>query len=214
MSRRGKAVLAVSLLLAVLALIGGVWLVSQVGARSLAEQMGVVEPRRPAYEVYAGEQFDGLPGADTVVIGDSHAEYGPWSELLDEPVAVRGQAGATTAEVTGWAGDVPGSTGRTLVLVGSNDVLQGRSPDTLRVDAETLYRSLPGHVVAVGVPPLVGLEREAAEANEALREAATAAGAQWVNPTVALSGPGLVRQDGVHLTGHGYEVLADLLSNP
>ena len=149
-----------------------------------------------------------------MVVGDSHAEYGPWSELLGEPVAVRGQAGATTVEVTGWADGVPDSAERVIVFAGSNDVLRGAEPAHLRQDAEALYRSLPGHVVAVGVPPLVGLEAEAAEANAVLRDAATAAGAEWVDPTAALSGPGLVRHDGVHLTGDGYEALADLLRTP
>lgn len=214
MSRGMKAVLAVSLLLNVLALIGGAWLVSQVGARPLAEQVGVVEPRRPAYEVYAEERFEGLPGAAAVVIGDSHAEYGPWAELLDEPVAVRGQAGATTAEIRGWAGGVPPEAERVFVFAGSNDVLLGEDLTKLRADAETLYRSLPGEVVAVGVPPLVGLESRARSANDVLRDAARAAGVEWVDPTTGLSGPGLVRHDGVHLTGAGYEALAGLLRNP
>lgn len=214
MSKWGKAVLAVSLVLNMLALIGGAWLVSQVGARPLAEQVGVVEPRRPAYDFYAEERFEGLPGADTLVVGDSHAEFGPWSELLGEPVAVRGQAGATTAEIRGWVDDVPPEAERVIVFAGSNDVLLGEDLTRLRADAEALYRSLPGEVVAVGVPPLVGLEDRAREVNAVLCDAALAAGVEWVDPTAALSGPGLVRHDGVHLTGDGYEALAGLLRTP
>ncbi|WP_431794771.1 GDSL-type esterase/lipase family protein [Micrococcus luteus] len=214
MSRGMKAVLAVSLALNVLLLAGAAWVVAQVGARPLAEQVGVLEARRPAYDVYAVERFDGLPGSSTVVIGDSQAELGPWSEILGGPVAVRGQGGATTAEIAGWTWAVPTSTARTIVLAGSNDVLLGTDHSRLRDDAERLYAALPGEVVAVGVPPLAGLETESAAANEVLREAADAAGATWVDPTAALTGPGLVRHDGVHLTGTGYEALARLLRTP
>lgn len=214
MSRSLKAVFAVSLVLNLLLLGGAAWFAGKVGPRHVAEQAGILEPRRPAYDVYAHERFDGLPGAGTAVIGDSHAEYGPWAELLDEPVAVRGQAGATTAEIRGWAGDVPPEAERVIVFAGSNDVLLGGGLSTLRADAEALYQSPPGHVVAVGVPPLSGLEDRAREANAVLRDAADAAGAEWVDPTGSLSAPGLMRHDGVHLTGAGYEALAGLLRNP
>lgn len=210
MSRGMKAALALSLLLNVLLLAGSAWVVSQVGARPLAERAGIVEPRRPAYDFYAGERFDELPGAPVVVIGDSQAENGPWSELLDEPAAVRGQGGATTAEIAGWAATVPDTTERVIVLAGSNDVLLGTDHGQLRADAEHLYTALPGEVVAVGVPPLAGREAEAASANAVLRDAADAAGATWLDPTEALAGPGLLRHDGVHLTGAGYEALARL----
>lgn len=211
MSKGSRAALVVSLVLNLVLLAGAVWVVSLVGARPLAEQVGVVESRRPAYDVYAEERFEGLPGAPVAVVGDSHADLGSWSELLGEPVAERGQSGATTAEIAAWADEVSADTGKTIVLAGSNDVLTGTPLDRLRADAARLYTALPGEVVAVGVPPLAGLEDQAAAANDALRAAAEEAGARWVDPTGVLSGPGLMRHDGVHLTGDGYLALATAL---
>lgn len=188
------------------------WVVGQVGIRTLAEEAGIVEPRRPAYDTYAAEQFDGLPGAAVVVVGDSHAQYGPWGEILDRPVAVRGQAGALTAEVEHWVAGTAMSGQATIVLAGTNDVLTGTPLRQLRQDAERLYRATPGRVLAIGVPPLVGMEDQAAAANAVLQEAADAAGVEWWDPTEALSSPGMLRRDGVHLTGRGYEAMRERIA--
>lgn len=53
------------------------------------------------------------------------------------------------------------------------------------------------------------MEDEAAAANAVLQEAADAAGVEWWDPTEALSSPGMLRRDGVHLTGRGYEAMRE-----
>lgn len=207
-----RLVLVMSLFLNVLLLVCGVWVVSQVGTRVLAEQVGIVEPRRPAYGLYAEEKFTGLPGAKVAVVGDSQAEYGPWSELLGQPVAVRGQAGALTSEITGWVDFLPEGVETTFIFTGSNDVLHGTPIDQVRQNAEELYRKVPGRGVAVGVPPLEGRDEQVAVVNAALRQAATGAGIEWLDPAHVLTAPTSIRHDGVHLTGQGYAELARSLT--
>ena len=58
------------------------WVVGQVGVRTLAEEAGIVEPRRPAYDTYAAGQFDGLPDA----AGD---EWCDPTEALSSPGKLR-----------------------------------------------------------------------------------------------------------------------------
>ncbi|WP_036384931.1 GDSL-type esterase/lipase family protein [Micrococcus luteus] len=206
-----RLVLIMSLILNALLLACGVWVVNQVGTRPLAEQIGIVEPRRPAYDFYAEEKFTGLPGTKVAVVGDSQAEYGPWSELLGQPVAVRGQAGALTSEITGWVEFIPEGIETTFIFTGSNDVLHGTPINQVRQKAEELYRKVPGQGVAVGVPPLEGRDEQVAAVNAALHEAAAAAGIEWFDPTHVLAAPESIRHDGVHLTGQGYSELTQSL---
>lgn len=58
------------------------WVVGQVGIRALAQEAGIVEPRRPAYDTYAAEQFDGLPDAAGV-------EWWDPAEALSSPGMLR-----------------------------------------------------------------------------------------------------------------------------
>lgn len=152
------------------------------------------------------------PGRPGPGAGRTNAKYGPRSEILDRPVAVRGQAGALTAEVEHWAAGTAMSGQATIVLAGTNDVLTGTPLRQLRQDAERLYRATPGRVLAIGVPPLVDREDQAAAANAVLQEAADAAGVEWWDPTEALSSPGMLRRDGVHLTGRGYEAMRERIA--
>lgn len=218
MSRVSKAILAVSLAFNVFALIAGGLLLGHAGVRGTAEAAGLVEPRRPAYDFYAAERWEGLPGWDgTVLIGDSQVERGPWAELLGEPVAVRGQSGALTAEVVGWADDIPTGARRVIVWTGSNDVLQGHPAERVGQDVEGLLRTVraqaPHAIITVlTIPPLAGQDRVGA-ANDAIRQAAAHVGASLVDPTDALSEPGAFVHDGVHLTADGYEAVARALGS-
>ena len=58
------------------------WVVGQVGIRTSAEEVGIVEPRRPVYDTYAAEQFDGHPDA----AGD---EWSDPTEALSSPDKLR-----------------------------------------------------------------------------------------------------------------------------
>lgn len=209
-------VLVLSLLLNVALLAAGGWYLSERGARPIAEDLGIVEERRPAYDVYASERFTELEGEPTVLIGDSQIERGPWSEVLDTPVAVRGQGGMLIAEVTATVPDtVPGDAERVIVWAGSNDALHERTPDQAGEDMTSLLTAIESaspdaELVVLSLPPLEWAD--VTDTNAALETAASGAGATWVDVTPALDG--LLADDGVHLTGQGYEVVAEALRTP
>ena len=85
-------VLVLSLLLNVVLLAAGGWYLAERGARPIAEDLGVIEERRPAYGVYAEERFTGLEGEPVVLIGDSQIERGPSRD--GSPVLRRAGEGA------------------------------------------------------------------------------------------------------------------------
>ena len=209
-------VLVLSLLLNVALLAAGGWYLSERGARPIAEDLGIVEERRPAYDVYASERFTELEGEPTVLIGDSQIERGPWSEVLDTPVAVRGQGGMLIAEVTATVPDtIPADAERVVVWAGSNDALHERTPAEAGGDMTELLTAVaaavPGaELVVLSLPPLEWAD--VTDTNAALETAASGAGATWVDVTPALDG--LLADDGVHLTGQGYEVVAEALRTP
>lgn len=78
------------------------------------------------------------PGQPGPGAGRTNAKYGPRSEILDRPVAVRGQAGALTAEVEHWVAGTAMPGQATIALAGTNDVLTGMPLSQLRQDAEFL----------------------------------------------------------------------------
>ena len=209
-------VLVLSLLLNVALLAAGGWYLAERGARPIAEDLGVVEERRPAYDVYADERFTGLEGEPVVLIGDSQIERGPWSEVLDTPVAVRGQGGMLIAEVTATVPDtVPGDAERVIVWAGSNDALHERTPAEAGENMTELLAAVEvaapdAELVVLSLPPLEWVD--VTDTNTALKTAASGAGATWVDVTPALDG--LLADDGVHLTGAGYEVIAEVLRTP
>lgn len=209
-------VLVLSLLLNVALLAAGGWYLAERGARPIAEDLGIVEERRPAYDVYAEERFAGLEGETTVLIGDSQIERGPWSEVLDEPVAVRGQGGILIAEVTATVpGTVTGDAERVIVWAGSNDALHEHTPAEAGEDMTALLAAAraaaPGaELVVLSLPPLEWID--VTDMNASLEAAASSAGATWVDVTPALDG--LLTDDGVHLTGDGYEAVAEALRTP
>ena len=208
-------VLVLSLLLNAALLAAGGWYLAERGARPIAEDLGVVEERRPAYEVYAEERFTGLEGEATVLIGDSQIERGPWSEVLDAPVAVRGQGGMLIAEVTATVPDtVPGDAERVIVWAGSNDALHEHTPAEAGEDMTELLAAVraaapDAELVVLSLPPLEWAD--VTDMNASLEAAASSAGATWVDVTPALGG--LLADDGVHLTGAGYEAVAEQLAD-
>lgn len=209
-------VIVLSLLLNAVLLAAGGWYLAERGARPIAEDLGIVEERRPAYDVYAEERFTGLEGEPVVLIGDSQIERGPWSEVLDAPVAVRGQGGMLIAEVTATVPDtVPEGAERVIVWAGSNDALHEHTPAEVGEDMTALLAAVhatapDAELVVLSLPPLEWVD--VTDTNSALETAAADAGATWVDVTPALDG--LLADDGVHLTGQGYEVVAEALRTP
>lgn len=216
MKRSARWVLVLSLLLNVALLAGAGWYVSERGARPVAEDLGVVEERRPAYDVYADERFAELDGEPVVLVGDSQIERGPWSEVLDTPVAVRGQGGMLIDEVTATAPElIPADAERIIVWAGSNDVLAEHAPGQIGEDMSELLTAVSAaapdaELVVLSLPPLEWTD--VTDANAALEAAADQAGATHLDVTPTLDGH--LADDGVHLTGAGYEVVAELLRTP
>lgn len=214
-----KLAFALSLLLNLALIAAAAWLVTERGARTVAEDMGVVEPRRPAFDFYADERFANLSGAPLAVIGDSQVERGPWSEVLDREVAVRGQSGQLTSEVAASAHLVPENAQAVIVWAGSNDVMGEHDPAQIGEDMAVLLDRIStaapdADLIVLSVPYLKWVDESQVDAaNDAIEDTADSAGATFVDVTPALDG--LLVHDGVHVTGAGYEAVAEiLLSTP
>lgn len=213
MSRTWRVLLVVSLVVNLLGAAALGLLAREQGAHNVLESAGLVEPRRPAFDFYATERFEGLPGQGVVLVGDSHVERGPWSELLGRPVAVRGQFGQMIYEVAASLDvTLDGKAEAVVVWAGSNDVMSGRSLGQIEADmADLLERIGPQtRVVVLSIPPLVGFNSEVEAANDTIRLAADRAGATFVDVTEPLRGK--LAHDGVHLTADGYKSVSDALA--
>jgi len=198
-----------------------------------------IQPRRPALE--SREQaraglFHDLAAApairrDVVVLGDSLTDRGEWWELLDRPVANRGIAADTVADVRARLADVVALAPRVVfVLIGVNDLLEGVAPERMAADHAALIaelrRQLPqARIVSESLLPirdeLVAYDEPLAtatvqRANALLAHAAAASGADWldVNRLLADASGELdprYSSDGLHLTAAGYRVWAGAL---
>lgn len=211
MKTAARAALVLSLLTNVVLLSCAGWYLDERGARAIAEDLGVVESRRPAFDFYAEERFGDLQGEDVTIIGDSQVERGPWSEVLDHPIAVGGQGGQLIGEVTeSVPHTVSADASAVIIWAGSNDVLSNRSTDEIGADLDSLIEAVTSaapeaEILVLSIPPLVGFEREAEAANAAVRRL----DATYVDVTTALEGR--LAHDGVHITGEGYAEVGALL---
>jgi lysophospholipase L1-like esterase len=198
-----------------------------------------VRPRRPAVasrEQARAELFHELAAApaihrDVVVLGDSLTDRGEWWELLDRPVANRGIAADTVADVRARLADVAALSPRVVfVLIGVNDLLAGGSPEALASDHSALIaelrRLLPqARIVVESLLPIrdeiIADDEPLAtptvrRANALLLHAAAASGVEWldVNRLLVDAGGELAPRyssDGLHLTAAGYRVWANAL---
>ena len=85
------------------------WVVEQVGIRTLAEEAGIVEPRRPAYDTYAAGQFDGLPDAAGDEWWDPTEALSSPGKLRRDGVHLTGRGYEATRERIATLTDVPRS---------------------------------------------------------------------------------------------------------
>lgn len=181
------------------------------GYREIAQKLGIVEERRPAYNFYGEERFSGLPGAEITVIGDSQAERGPWSEVLGKPVANRGQSGKTISEVqAGLSNDLDSDTSELIIWAGTNDAIAGRTPEQIQQAMESLIsearRIAPqAKVYTLGVPLVPADKAYLDEVNQALAVASQQKEATFIPTEATLSG--YLVNDGVHVKGQGYVLL-------
>jgi hypothetical protein len=154
------------------------------------------------------------PG-DLVLLGDSLTDGGPWHLLLPG-VGVRNQgiAGDTTAGVLGRL-DAVGRPAAVAVLVGINDLFQGRSPDQVLADQRRILQGLQApRVIVHALLPIdaaawgVGVQRAVVEVNQGLRAIATELGHEWLDTHALFLRDGQLdascTHDGLHLNAEGY----------
>jgi lysophospholipase L1-like esterase len=190
-------------------------------------------PALPSREQARADLFHAIAAGrrDVVMLGDSLTDRGEWWELLERPVANRGIAADTIADVRARLDDVTGLAPRVLfVLIGVNDLLEGATPEAMAKDHAALLgelrRRLPtARIVVESLLPIrdeiVARDEPLAtatvqKANQLLAGGAAAAGAEWIDVAKHLADASgeldpRYSSDGLHLTGAGYRMWADAL---
>lgn len=143
-----------------------------------------------------------------VMVGDSHIQNGEWSEWLGEVVANRGVGQNTAADVMKRLDHIPRSE-IAVVLLGSNDLERGASPEATADLTSTILSRLDRRIILLSVPPRANGDPSATIELNRLNKAACAPPACTyvdLSPELTKNGtldPALTL-DGVHLTGEGY----------
>ena len=156
-----------------------------------------------------------------VFVGDSHTEFGQWSELLGVPVVNRGVAGDTTAQVLERLDGVTRLRPKIVFLmVGINDsILEGGEQSTVASYREILRRlrtECPEAVIyaqsvlPVG-PPFEGVNAWVRRVNREIAGMADGKAVIYVDMFDDFLAHGVLNPqyevgDGVHLNGEGYQV--------
>lgn len=162
-----------------------------------------------------------------LLLGDSLIEYGDWSALLPGYRTLnRGLAGETAGELAFRLArelDLDRDPERIIILSGTNDLLMGDAafPAVFETMLPRLRQLCPETAVTVlglAPMPLAGPGKAAIDrANLALAEAAMGAGCGFIDPAPAFAlhcrpvGNPCFLMDGVHLSPHGYAVLAGVI---
>ena len=217
-----------ALSLAVNAAVGAVYL-----ARHLVSPAHTRSSREQARGALFHELATGSPAQrDVVVLGDSLTERAEWWELLERPVANRGVAGDTVADVRARLDDIVAIEPRVLfVLVGINDLAAGTPPDVLAMNhaglvGELRWRLPHARIVVESLLPvrdqLVGRDDKLTTAavrrsNQLLERAAAGAGTEWLDVNAALADATgeldpRYASDAVHLSPAGYRAWAAALA--
>lgn len=164
---------------------------------------------------------------DVVLLGDSLTQLADWPGLLRrERVAAQGMGGDTAGGLRARLDLVLAARPRLCaVMVGYNDLAQGRSPEDVARDVAALLHDL----VAAGVEPLLQLtlpvtaghrrsrrlNAAIARLDELLVEHAADAGVEVLDLRPAVAPDGVLADrfstDGVHLTANGYVAWRDAL---
>lgn len=168
--------------------------------------------------------------ASIVMLGDSLTATPPWNELSGCPsMANRGIYSDTLASLHRRLHDVVAQRPRAVVLlIGTNDVRQGRSPEDVAAAMRTIVaRLLEAGIAVYRIPilPVGATDRSdpkaanvrIARANEAIDAGLAGLDAGKLELGPLLTGAdGLLRpdltSDGLHLTADGYAIWRDLLA--
>jgi hypothetical protein len=162
-------------------------------------------------------------GVPVLLVGDSNVEYFRVREYLGAWAFNRGIGQDTSAGLLRrWDDTVaPLSASDIFILIGTNDVLRGQDERTATNLHDILAKSGTGRIHVLSVLPT----RRHGDVNERIRllnrhlaETVRAAQAEWIdlNPCFANDDGDLCRKftyDGLHLTGEGYAVLAEIIRN-
>jgi lysophospholipase L1-like esterase len=165
------------------------------------------------------------------MLGDSLTDWGEWNELLPNANALnRGVSGDTLDELHARVEPLVRPKPRRLALmIGINDLSEGRSPETIATSYARLLERIrtltPETVIFVqSVLPVNqdlyrgGIDNDDVnELNRRLKTLARQSGCRWVDVASSLAdGAGQLDRkhtlDGLHLNGSGYQRWAKLLA--
>lgn len=151
---------------------------------------------------------DVVPAGATIFLGDSHFQSLPVSAVA--PLAVNFAIGSQRSDQLLDSMALYDSMERAravVVMVGTNDIAQGLE-DSLRDRYRAILAHIPSRVpvVMASVPPMVGVDVRGAVL--AARDACSAdQRCRFLDANAALSEPGCIGDDGVHLTPKGNAAL-------
>ena len=180
--------------------------------------ISVLVPRR------TGTQRGQIDSGSVVMLGDSITEQAEWDSLLpDLPIVNHGYSGYTTEQLVPLAESVGDARPHAvLVLTGTNDIRDGRSPEwtagQLRLLLDAFAKRSPDTIVVVQtVLPRDDHPTAAHATNDAMKAVAASRGARVLDLHGAFdNGAGGLRShettDGVHLSTSGYRRWAALLA--
>jgi lysophospholipase L1-like esterase len=158
------------------------------------------------------------PKSDVVMVGDSLVEQGPWSEIFPGiAVANRGIGGDSTQDVLARMNEIYAvQAKKAFVMLGSNDVFEGRPVQSAFEDYKKVVALLASHGSAVIIQSTLECSRrkcgaalaEIRQLNELLAGHARQSGYLYVDINKGITAEeGLMPEfttDGVHLNGKGY----------
>jgi lysophospholipase L1-like esterase len=207
--------LIASLALNLAALAYAVRKVRRIGPRYVVDRLLRRPAARPDFGGLARSKFVRPSSGAVVLLGDSQLEWAPVTDLLDLSVRNRALSGARTSDLAAWLDLVLAERPAHVVLmIGSNDAWFGRPP----AESEAALRRVLARVrdevgcpvTVVSVPPLVGRAREVAAVNRVLSTLAAEFDHRFVDITSTLAALPWT-EDGLHLNGRAYEVVAPLV---
>lgn len=165
-----------------------------------------------------------VEAGDIVLLGDSHFEYFPIQELLDDlPVVNRGVSGETTAEIALRLGPIlEAAPARVVLLAGANDIFQERSEDDLAAEMRGMVERCARakvNVTVLSIPPnaMPAVQDRIDAANRRLAGVCAEHAVPYVDLDPVLRNGDLIDPaltfDGLHLNAAGYMRLANVLRN-
>lgn len=158
------------------------------------------------------------PQGDIAFVGDSHVERGDWNTILGRTdIANWGISGDVTEGVL--SRPLPEAES-TILLLGTNDLAAGRTPDAIASDIHEIIERIDGQVLLVSVLPTRGRyaarNLESKKLNTKIQGYCTER-CHFIDAWPSLATDGKLKaeysSDGMHLSAKGYEALGALLSS-